>query len=490
MDLREIMKSRENKAINGTYFNNNNNNNDDFNKIEYEEDEEEDSDKQMSIISSYRNNWKNVIKSKSLNNFPCSLIFHNMLKNETIIIHWVTFNGELPHTNAYIILPQMNKTINAYTNHCFCVNKYEKDEDKEGGYINPENINNVTNKMFLFAFTPMNLKNEIILTSYMNDNEDKSNNDTIYKICYKNNDNINNDIALEIINDKSNHLNKNLINKKNLKLTSKNKIYENMVICGFNIHYENKLFEKYPKALEILEIDLKAIETLLPFNIYNELKNKVKIWLNISIVYGKEEEEGEGGLVIGRGVCFHPNIHWLKENNENVNKFQCIEIYEISNYIEENGDRSRWGIGGIILHELCHAYHAIYLKDGYENMLIKNTFEIAMKSNQMCCNNNNNDDLNNNNNGKNEIKLYRNVEMHLPYSKPNITIPIAYCCTNCMEFFAELSVAYLGGINDVDEYNSHYPFNRKQLMEYDPKTFHVIEKIWQEGEGRCEEVKV
>ena len=47
----------------------------------------------------------------------------------------------------------------------------------------------------------------------------------------------------------------------------------------------------------------------------------------------------------------------------------------------------------------------------------------------------------------------------------------AYALTNRMEYFAELSEAYLG-VNDFQ------PFDRAELQRYDPQGFALMEKVW------------
>ncbi len=56
----------------------------------------------------------------------------------------------------------------------------------------------------------------------------------------------------------------------------------------------------------------------------------------------------------------------------------------------------------------------------------------------------------------------------------------AYACTDAMEYFAELSVAFLGGVEeDKDlEFNKWYPFNRNQIQKHDPRAYHMLKKIW------------
>ena len=72
--------------------------------------------------------------------------------------------------------------------------------------------------------------------------------------------------------------------------------------------------------------------------------------------------------------------------------------------------------------------------------------------------------------------LYDSVPVHGPQG---ITGPQkAYACTNCMEFFAELSVAYHWQSDDTTEYNKWFPHNRRQLQEHDPETFELLRSIW------------
>ena len=70
---------------------------------------------------------------------------------------------------------------------------------------------------------------------------------------------------------------------------------------------------------------------------------------------------------------------------------------------------------------------------------------------------------------------YHKVSVHGPQGK-NGKVK-AYACTNCMEFFAELSVAFLYN-KDTAEYNKWFPHNRSQLFFYDSKSCKIIAKMW------------
>lgn len=83
-----------------------------------------------------------------------------------------------------------------------------------------------------------------------------------------------------------------------------------------------------------------------------------------------------------------------------------------------------------------------------------------------------------------KAKLYDSVYVHGPQgvaADGTRTTAKAYACTNCMEFFAELSVAYHYSL-DEEEYNKWYPHNRMQLIKHDPASYAVLDRIWRQYE--------
>ena len=74
-------------------------------------------------------------------------------------------------------------------------------------------------------------------------------------------------------------------------------------------------------------------------------------------------------------------------------------------------------------------------------------------------------------------KLYDKVPVHGVQGKDGFAK--AYACANCMEFFAELSVAYHWTCDETTEFNKWYPYNRAMLITHDPETFQVLDKFWQ-----------
>ncbi len=113
------------------------------------------------------------------------------------------------------------------------------------------------------------------------------------------------------------------------------------------------------------------------------------------------------------------------------------------------------------MHELCHAFHDQQLADGYQNMTLQTAYQRAM-----------------------HLGLYHEVRVHTvegmsadgSYTRALRGPLRGYCCNDVMEFFAELSVAFLCE-EDVD-FNKWEPCNRGQLQQRDPHTLRVLESLW------------
>ena len=150
-------------------------------------------------------------------------------------------------------------------------------------------------------------------------------------------------------------------------------------------------------------------------------------------------------------MCYHPisGGGWLTSNGLNPKKSGSVEMSRVEDYINS---RNLWGVGGLLLHELCHAFHDKHTADGYNCSLINDVYETAMNK-----------------------KLYFSVPVHGVQGKNG---PIkAYACANCMEFWAELSVAYHCKNSD-EEYNKWFPHNATQLQNHDPNSFDVLNQLW------------
>lgn len=190
------------------------------------------------------------------------------------------------------------------------------------------------------------------------------------------------------------------------------------------------------------ELDLMAASLSLPPKARTKLKHCTPIWINKSQSYGPKSAP-----VRARDACFHPGAGWLKKVGMSPAKCGGIEFFDAMHYLS---DCDLWGPGGLMLHELSHAWHSKFIEDGYDNKDIIDTYENAM-----------------------EDGLYNCVRVHGPQGPTSK----AYACQDQMEYFAELSVAFLGGL-DEEEHNKWYPFNRSQLRDHDPRAFAMLCRMW------------
>jgi len=189
-------------------------------------------------------------------------------------------------------------------------------------------------------------------------------------------------------------------------------------------------------------IKMAEVARHLPSHAVEYLRRNCPVWVNSSIKYGPKQCP-----VTGKGCCYHPNKTWLVENGLRKDKHMCVEVNSGECY---RRDLELWGKGGVLVHEFSHAYHHRMLPNGYDNADIKNCFDQAMKEG-----------------------IYDCVGVH---GKLGPTAK-AYACSNAMEYFAELSTAFLGG-KTPEEYNKWYPFNREQLKEHDPRAYNLLCRLW------------
>ena len=96
------------------------------------------------------------------------------------------------------------------------------------------------------------------------------------------------------------------------------------------------------------------------------LQSSTVFWINESLVYGSN--------VRGKGCCYHARDgqDWLSRMGCHVAKAGGIEMYSTRDYVN---DRGLWGAGGVLAHELCHAYHDKHVPGGYNN---KEILDVSM----------------------------------------------------------------------------------------------------------------
>ncbi|GAB5356518.1 hypothetical protein AAMO2058_000296500 [Amorphochlora amoebiformis] len=231
--------------------------------------------------------------------------------------------------------------------------------------------------------------------------------------------------------------------RKNLVDTS-NKEYKSERIEGWKIRYEGGVFGNLKSLKPTLEKDLKAVNAHLPPHALAKLQESTSFWINATLQTGESNNPTPA-----KGMCFHPSEDWLRGQRMNPDKAGGVEIYAADDYLS---DRGLWGEGGVLMHELAHAFHHKFLTNGFENKIVLEAYSAAISKG-----------------------LYDKVKVHGPQGENGLIK--AYAATNQMEYFAENSVAYMCTNNAV-EFNKWYPHNRSQLMKHDIHGFEALKKAW------------
>ena len=132
-------------------------------------------------------------------------------------------------------------------------------------------------------------------------------------------------------------------------------------------------------------------------------------------------------------------VHWVKKGVK-ARGFKprklAVEINDWESYKNDLLNRE-----GTLLHELSHVFNGTI---GREHPVIEAMYQRAV-----------------------ETRRYESVAMCDGTEGVR-----AYGLTDPLEFFASLSVAYLGGRND------YFPFNREDLKAFDPESYSDVAHIW------------
>lgn len=187
--------------------------------------------------------------------------------------------------------------------------------------------------------------------------------------------------------------------------------------------FESEQPEQSAETLTLLRVQLYQIPRVVPKPAVEKLR-KVTIWV--------EENEPHHPC-----MAYHPDPGWLRDHDMNPDKARCVEIANARNFLSWTKQQP-W----MVLHELAHAYHHQFLKDGYENADLRDALQSAK-----------------------EKKLYDAV-LHI-----NGRTEKAYAATNPMEYFAEASEAYFGT-------NDFFPFVRSELKSHDEAMYNLLGKFW------------
>jgi len=203
--------------------------------------------------------------------------------------------------------------------------------------------------------------------------------------------------------------------------------YEMNTIEGWVVRVNKRMIAEQPelarKSLELLKFQLYQITRVVPAPALEKIRT-VPIWV-----------EQDDALVIC--MCYHPDRDWVVSHGLNPEKAHCVEIGNARRFLEWEKTQP-W----MVLHELAHAYHHLFLPDGFENTDVQAAFDSAK-----------------------EQKLYDHV------LRENGRTEKAYAMTNAMEYFAECSEAFFGT-------NDFYPFVRAEFEKYDPTGYEVLSRAW------------
>lgn len=182
------------------------------------------------------------------------------------------------------------------------------------------------------------------------------------------------------------------------------------------------------KPLDVLDLELKTITTLMPERDVNRLRNLL-IWVEWD--EHERPRNGREGMPVAVYYGGH-QLHLLAKGKHPL-KAKNITILSMQAITEEHQPARDSG-RCVILHEMAHAVHDQLL--GSDNPQIKLAYRQAM-----------------------ERKLYE---------------PTMYASTNDHEFFAEMSCAYFDQL-------SYFPRTRSQLQQHDPATYKLMASVWGKG---------
>lgn len=193
-----------------------------------------------------------------------------------------------------------------------------------------------------------------------------------------------------------------------------------------------KVVGKYEiEPLEVLESELRSLNTILVPKVLKPLQT-VRIFVEWDDVPPgavlSEEEKARGSRVVAVYRSGSP-LRAAQEGRVHPLKINAVEIMTLKRLTEmHQPGRDKDQI--ILLHELCHAIHNVFLN--FENRDVRAAYQQAMD---------------------------RNL-----YAK-------AYARSSAPEYFAEISSAYLDTCN-------FYPKNAGDLKDYDPIGYRLMEQVW------------
>lgn len=205
--------------------------------------------------------------------------------------------------------------------------------------------------------------------------------------------------------------------------TTKNS--KQMFLSGFKIMVNPDLAEKAEtkEALKILSEKLEELTKIIKAKHLERLR-KVPVWIQYK-------------LKSDSAMWYHTSKDWLVSNGYPAELENSVEINNLRNFIAWQDDQPF-----MVLHEFAHAQEDLYLPPEMQDKITA-AYEKALAG------------------GK-----YNNVQNIRGATQRH------YAMNNKTEYFAELTEAYFGK-------NDYYPFNKKQLEEFDPTGYKLMQEAWE-----------
>jgi hypothetical protein len=217
--------------------------------------------------------------------------------------------------------------------------------------------------------------------------------------------------------------------------------YRHVRMEGFDLLINREVFahsgdaQYKRKPLDVLELELGTINRVVPPRIAKVLR-KIVVWVE----WDEKDDPDIKNVVAKYYTAWGETARlWVLNSNKHPGKLNNVEIISMRNLTAGNQPGSA-ATRRVILHELCHAVHINLL--GIDNPYIKAAYQQAM-----------------------ERKLYEESTDTLGQKV------VPYARTNAVEYFAELSGAYL-------DKQYYYPHTRDDLEKHDPLGYQVMERVW------------
>lgn len=206
--------------------------------------------------------------------------------------------------------------------------------------------------------------------------------------------------------------------------------YHKRAIGGFVVWIHDDVYVKVKdddrKVESVLGLELKNITKAMPKPSVDLLKARVPVWVNWHLE--KPLSNGRKGSAAGVYMSGPPRPTLIEGVEVRING---VHIYMLDDILKHYKDTDEPPVSELLLHEFVHAVHDHAF--GFTNGKIETAYRQAM-----------------------ERKLYDKD---------------LYIATNAVEFFAELSVAWMGRLN-------HYPHDAADLKKHDPASYKLMEEFW------------